>query len=103
MGEKTKLPKILMQDFTRYLDAKSAKSPCSRCGSFEWTIFTDPDNPEYASMGALGATDPDQLIMAGRFYPFVVYYCRNCSNSYFHAWHVVADWISKNPVVKEDT
>lgn len=96
-GSEQKLKPLLMDDIVRFLDSVEAKGACARCGRFAWTLFTRNENQDYGAAAGMVATSEDGAMMVGRYFPFAVYYCNNCGNSYLHHWPVIQRWLEQNP------
>lgn len=101
-GSGERLKPLLMSDLVRFLDGVEAKGACARCGQFSWTLFTRNDSPEHGAAAGLVATAPDGAMMIGSYFPFAVYYCNNCGNSYMHHWPVIQRWLEQNPAPSQE-
>ena len=97
MSNSSNPPPVKMAEFVRYLDAVGATGPCSRCGHVGWSLITRPERPDLAATVALAATSEEGKMQVGRYYPFFVYSCDKCGNSYMHSWFKAVDWMNENP------
>lgn len=87
---------ISMADFLRFLRAVKAERPCERCGSSAWAVYTRPDASGVTAMSGIMATSPEFTLIFSEFYPFVMYGCKVCGNTYLHNWITVSGWLKDN-------